>query len=87
MDRLSIFTPVAQTQVLILSQPRSVGWSLIYSIAVNHNYCIGMLSTTASGTVHRLSSTADKNVFLYKQLRYYFDVCVVHFKPYLHDMF
>ena len=84
MDRLSIIIPIAQTQVLILSQPRSVGWSLIYtalpSITIPVSTCYLQRPMC---TVHRLSSTADKNVFLYKQLTYYFDVCVVHFKMFL----
>ena len=64
--------------MLILSQPRAVGWSNI-----PHCRQSQFLNSDVICTVHRLSSTADKNVFLYKQLRYYFDVCVVHFTMFL----
>ena len=65
MDRLSI----------IYSYCSNSSVDLISAAVVNHNCYLQRLVCT----VHRLSSTADKNVFLYKQLRYYFNVCVVHF--------
>ena len=80
MDRLSIINLLLLLKLKCwsyLSRGRSAGQ--IYRIAVNHNSYL----QRPVCTVHRISSTADKNVFLYKQLRYYFDVCVVHFNMFL----